>query len=81
MWSLCGLEIHCLHGIHFRCVRRYEGHANRIHPCGVAISPCSRFLATGSEDRCVSHTTLIYSQSQHLEQIPRMCIVLIVENL
>ncbi|XP_052766910.1 WD repeat-containing protein 27-like [Mya arenaria] len=35
-----------------RCVRRYEGHLNRVHPCGLAFSPCGRFLATGSEDKC-----------------------------
>ncbi|XP_064622428.1 WD repeat-containing protein 27-like [Lineus longissimus] len=34
-----------------RCVQRYEGHQDRVHPCGVAISPCSRFIATGAEDR------------------------------
>ncbi|XP_064411971.1 WD repeat-containing protein 27 [Latimeria chalumnae] len=34
-----------------RCVRRYEGHVNRCHPCGIAISPCGRFIATGSEDK------------------------------
>ncbi|KAL4238028.1 WD40 repeat-like protein [Mactra antiquata] len=36
-----------------RCIRRYEGHLNRVHPCGVSFSPCGRFLATGSEDKCV----------------------------
>jgi len=34
-----------------RCVRRYDGHVNRSQPVGVAISPCARFIATGSEDR------------------------------
>ena len=37
-----------------RCVRRYDGHVNRSQPVGVAISPCARFIATGSEDRSVS---------------------------
>ena len=37
-----------------RCVQRYEGHMNRTNPCGVAISPCSRFIASGAEDRSVS---------------------------
>lgn len=41
-----------------RCVRRYENHLNRCHPCSSAISPCGRFIATGSEDNCVSCTTL-----------------------
>ncbi|MEE6475455.1 hypothetical protein FKM82_010750, partial [Ascaphus truei] len=35
-----------------RCVRRFEGHINRCQPCGVAISPCGQFIASGSEDRC-----------------------------
>ncbi|XP_067465953.1 WD repeat-containing protein 27 isoform X1 [Thunnus thynnus] len=36
-----------------RCVRRYENHLNRCHPCSSAISPCGRFIASGSEDMCV----------------------------
>uniref|UniRef100_H3BZ11 Uncharacterized protein n=1 Tax=Tetraodon nigroviridis TaxID=99883 RepID=H3BZ11_TETNG len=35
-----------------RCTRRYENHVNRCHPCSAAISPCGRFIATGSEDNC-----------------------------
>uniref|UniRef100_UPI0037E91F86 WD repeat-containing protein 27 n=1 Tax=Semicossyphus pulcher TaxID=241346 RepID=UPI0037E91F86 len=35
-----------------RCVRRYENHLNRCHPCSSAFSPCGRFIATGSEDNC-----------------------------
>ncbi|XP_051233694.1 WD repeat-containing protein 27 isoform X1 [Dicentrarchus labrax] len=35
-----------------RCVRRYENHLNRCHPCLSAISPCGRFIASGSEDNC-----------------------------
>ncbi|XP_044070615.1 WD repeat-containing protein 27 isoform X7 [Siniperca chuatsi] len=35
-----------------RCVRRYENHLNRCHPCASAISPCGRFIASGSEDNC-----------------------------
>ncbi|XP_059842729.1 WD repeat-containing protein 27 isoform X2 [Hypanus sabinus] len=35
-----------------RAVRRYEGHQNRCQHCGIALSPCGRFLATGSEDKC-----------------------------
>lgn len=34
------------------CVRAFSQHLNRSHRCGAAISPCLRFLATGSEDRC-----------------------------
>ncbi|KAJ4949011.1 hypothetical protein JOQ06_020531 [Pogonophryne albipinna] len=42
MWDLRSL----------RCVRRYENHLNRCHPCSAAISPCGRFIASGSEDNC-----------------------------
>ncbi|CAH1792268.1 unnamed protein product, partial [Owenia fusiformis] len=38
-----------------RCVQRYEGHQNRVYPCGLAISPCSRYIATGSEDKADLH--------------------------
>ena len=31
---------------------RFSGHANRREPCGVALSPCLRYLACGSEDKC-----------------------------
>ena len=29
----------------------FNGHLNRVHPLGMAFSPCMRFLATGSEDK------------------------------
>ncbi|KAM9727127.1 WD repeat-containing protein 27 isoform 1-T1 [Menidia menidia] len=35
-----------------RCVRRYENHLNRCHSCSSVISPCGRFIASGSEDKC-----------------------------
>ncbi|KAM4591508.1 WD repeat-containing protein 27 isoform 2-T2 [Odontesthes bonariensis] len=35
-----------------RCVRRYENHLNRYHSCSSVISPCGRFIASGSEDKC-----------------------------
>uniref|UniRef100_I3JTZ2 WD repeat domain 27 n=1 Tax=Oreochromis niloticus TaxID=8128 RepID=I3JTZ2_ORENI len=41
-----------------RCVRRYENHVNRCQPCSSAISPCGRFIATGSEDNCLLTGTL-----------------------
>ncbi|XP_075059619.1 WD repeat-containing protein 27 isoform X2 [Mixophyes fleayi] len=41
-----------------RCVRRFEGHINRYQSCGVAVSPCGRFIACGSEDRCLTTCTL-----------------------
>ncbi|XP_071963936.1 WD repeat-containing protein 27-like [Antedon mediterranea] len=34
-----------------RCVKRLEGHQNRVHPCGLAFSPCGKYIATGSEDK------------------------------
>nr|XP_060609750.1 WD repeat-containing protein 27 [Anolis sagrei ordinatus]XP_060609752.1 WD repeat-containing protein 27 [Anolis sagrei ordinatus] len=35
-----------------RCERRFEGHSSRCHPCGIAVSPCGQFIASGSEDKC-----------------------------
>jgi WD40 repeat protein len=35
-----------------RCVRRFSEHASRAHAVGVDFSPCGRFIATGSEDKC-----------------------------
>eukprot|EP00794_Sanderia_malayensis_P020041 gene20041-22008_t len=35
-----------------RCVRKFDGHVNRSQKVGLAYSPCSRYIATGSEDRC-----------------------------
>ncbi|XP_060061165.1 WD repeat-containing protein 27 isoform X3 [Erinaceus europaeus] len=34
-----------------RCERRFEGHQARSIPCGLAFSPCGRYVACGSEDR------------------------------
>nr|XP_023419434.1 WD repeat-containing protein 27 [Cavia porcellus] len=34
-----------------RCERRFQGHPNRCYPCGMALSPCGRFMACGAEDR------------------------------
>ena len=34
-----------------RCTGRFAGHVNRREEVGVALSPCLRFLACGSEDR------------------------------
>ncbi|XP_035753023.1 WD repeat-containing protein 27, partial [Egretta garzetta] len=35
-----------------RCERRFEGHSNRCYPCGIAVSPCGQFIASGSDDKC-----------------------------
>uniref|UniRef100_A0A672VC10 Uncharacterized protein n=1 Tax=Strigops habroptila TaxID=2489341 RepID=A0A672VC10_STRHB len=35
-----------------RCERRFEGHSSRCYPCGIAVSPCGQFIASGSDDKC-----------------------------
>ncbi|XP_069810603.1 WD repeat-containing protein 27 isoform X2 [Dendropsophus ebraccatus] len=57
-----------------RCVRRYEGHLNRYQPCGVAVSPCGRFIACGSEDRCAyiyetRSSTYLHKLPEHSESV------------
>lgn len=39
----------------WRCERRFEGHSSCCYPCGIAVSPCGRFIASGSDDKCVSN--------------------------
>ncbi|CAK7299636.1 WD repeat-containing protein 27 [Vulpes lagopus] len=34
-----------------RCERLFEGHPNHGYPCGIAFSPCGRYMASGAEDR------------------------------
>ncbi|XP_032910950.1 WD repeat-containing protein 27 isoform X4 [Catharus ustulatus] len=41
-----------------RCERRFEGHSSRCYPCGIAVSPCGRFIASGSDDKCLTTATL-----------------------
>lgn len=48
------INISFILSISVRCVRRYESHVNRCHHCTAVFSPCGRFIATGSEDHCVS---------------------------
>ncbi|KAM8945528.1 WD repeat-containing protein 27 [Pelodytes ibericus] len=57
-----------------RCVRRFEGHVNRCQPCGVDISPCGRFIASGSEDRCayiyeMRSSTYLQKLSGHTDSV------------
>ncbi|XP_067901569.1 WD repeat-containing protein 27 isoform X3 [Heterodontus francisci] len=57
-----------------RSVRRFEGHHNRCHPCRIALSPCGRFLATGSEDKCaylfeIGSNNFIHKLSGHTETV------------
>ncbi|XP_062286107.1 WD repeat-containing protein 27 [Scomber scombrus] len=57
-----------------RCVRRYENHLNRCHPCSSAISPCGRFIASGSEDKCayvydIRSSSYLYKLQKHSETV------------
>ncbi|XP_019405464.1 PREDICTED: WD repeat-containing protein 27 isoform X2 [Crocodylus porosus] len=57
-----------------RCERRFEGHTNRCHPCGIAISPCGRFIASGSEDKCayiyeMHSSTFSHKLTGHTESV------------
>ncbi|XP_060686690.1 WD repeat-containing protein 27 [Hemiscyllium ocellatum] len=57
-----------------RSVRRYEGHHNRCHPCKIALSPCGRFLVTGSEDKCaylfeLGSNNFVHKLSGHTETV------------
>ena len=35
-----------------RCVRRFTEHVSRAHSVGMSFSPCGRYIAAGSEDKC-----------------------------
>uniref|UniRef100_A0A3Q2CMM9 Anaphase-promoting complex subunit 4 WD40 domain-containing protein n=1 Tax=Cyprinodon variegatus TaxID=28743 RepID=A0A3Q2CMM9_CYPVA len=57
-----------------RCVRRYENHVNRCHPCSCAISPCGRFIASGSEDNCayvydIRSSTYLHKLQRHSDTV------------
>ncbi|KAG5831364.1 hypothetical protein ANANG_G00302970 [Anguilla anguilla] len=57
-----------------RCVRRYEGHTNRCHPCSSTFSPCGRYIATGSEDNCayiydVRSCTYLHKLQRHSDTV------------
>ena len=49
----------------FRCVCRFTSHVNQSHPISAAISPCARFIATGSEDRAVYIYDIRYPSPLH----------------
>ncbi|XP_069000177.1 WD repeat-containing protein 27 [Embiotoca jacksoni] len=56
------------------CVRRYESHVNRCHPCSTAISPCGRFIASGSEDNCaylydIRSSTYLHKLQKHSDTV------------
>ncbi|KAG9344463.1 hypothetical protein JZ751_011133, partial [Albula glossodonta] len=57
-----------------RCVRRYEGHINRCHPCSAVFSPCGRYIATASEDNCafiydVRSSTYLHKLQRHSDTV------------
>lgn len=47
----------------YRCERCFEGHPNHGYPCGIAFSPCGRYVASGADDRHVSAATRVASSS------------------
>ncbi|XP_051936090.1 WD repeat-containing protein 27 isoform X2 [Hippocampus zosterae] len=57
-----------------RCVRRYDNHVNRCHSCSSAISPCGRFVACGSEDKCayvydIRSSSYLHKLQRHSETV------------
>ncbi|KAM8788016.1 WD repeat-containing protein 27 [Rhynchonycteris naso] len=57
-----------------RCERRFEGHPSRCYPCGIAFSPCGRFVASGAEDRHayvyeMGSSTFSYRLSGHTDTV------------
>ncbi|XP_036624105.1 LOW QUALITY PROTEIN: WD repeat-containing protein 27 [Trichosurus vulpecula] len=57
-----------------RCERRFEGHLNRCHPCEISISPCGRYIACGSEDKCayiyeMGSSTFSHKLAGHTETV------------
>ncbi|KAM4730507.1 WD repeat-containing protein 27 [Anableps anableps] len=57
-----------------RCVRRYENHVNLCHPCSSAFSPCGRFIASGSEDKCayvydIRGSTYLHKLQRHSDTV------------
>ncbi|XP_064365369.1 WD repeat-containing protein 27 isoform X1 [Dromaius novaehollandiae] len=57
-----------------RCERRFEGHISRCRPCGIAVSPCGRFIASGSDDKSayiyeMCSSTFAYKLGGHTESV------------
>ncbi|XP_039425966.1 WD repeat-containing protein 27 isoform X2 [Corvus cornix cornix] len=57
-----------------RCERRFEGHSSRCHPCGIAVSPCGRFIASGSDDKYayiyeMRSSTFLHKLGRHTESV------------
>ncbi|KAG7277474.1 hypothetical protein CRUP_010622 [Coryphaenoides rupestris] len=60
-----------------RCVRRYENHSNRCHACEASVSPCGRFIASGSEDNCayiydVRSSRYLHKLQRHSDTVLRV---------
>uniref|UniRef100_A0A669P424 Uncharacterized protein n=1 Tax=Phasianus colchicus TaxID=9054 RepID=A0A669P424_PHACC len=43
-----------------KCERRFEGRGSRSYPCGISVSPCGKFIASGSDDKCVSNVFICF---------------------
>uniref|UniRef100_A0A8C9MIW4 WD repeat domain 27 n=1 Tax=Serinus canaria TaxID=9135 RepID=A0A8C9MIW4_SERCA len=57
-----------------RCERRFEGHSSRCYPCGIAVSPCGRFIASGSDDKYayiyeMRSSTFLQKLGRHTESV------------
>ncbi|XP_008428109.1 WD repeat-containing protein 27 isoform X1 [Poecilia reticulata] len=57
-----------------RCVRRYENHVNLCHACSSTFSPCGRFIASGSEDKCayvydIRASTYLHKLQRHSDTV------------
>ncbi|XP_071404072.1 WD repeat-containing protein 27 isoform X3 [Pithys albifrons albifrons] len=57
-----------------RCERRFEGHSSRCYPCGIAVSPCGRFIASGSDDKYayiyeLRSSTFLHRLGRHSESV------------
>ncbi|XP_067012185.2 WD repeat-containing protein 27 [Anabrus simplex] len=52
-----------------RCVQKYCQHTSRAYTSGIDISPCGRFVAVGSEDKCV----YIYDTRKCAEYLNKLC--------
>ncbi|RLV98528.1 hypothetical protein DV515_00010706 [Chloebia gouldiae] len=57
-----------------RCERRFEGLSSRCYPCGIAVSPCGRFIASGSDDKYayiyeMGSSTFLHKLGRHTESV------------
>ncbi|KAM6324216.1 LOW QUALITY PROTEIN: WD repeat-containing protein 27 [Aegotheles albertisi] len=57
-----------------KCERRFEGHSSCCYPCGIALSPCGRFIASGSDDKYayiyeIHSSTFSHKLERHTESV------------